>query len=152
MNPAAFNCELGASGKSYMALASYGEGCLLTSLMAEQLQPRFLDYTTARTVAEQFGTPVYVYDMATLKHNAAAVLDFPNAFRLTARYAMKASPNAAILKLSTRPDCTLMPVPDTKRAVQSRRLRAIQDQLSTQELPQILPSYMLWESRSMPAR
>ena len=62
--------------------------------MANQSQPRFLDYTTARTIADDFGTPVYVYDMTTLKANAAAVLAFPNAFGLTARYAMKASPNA----------------------------------------------------------
>ena len=62
-------------------------------------QPKFLDYNTARTVADDFGTPVYVYDMVMLKANAAAVLAFPNAFGLTARYAMKASPNAAILKL-----------------------------------------------------
>ncbi|MDP4693190.1 MAG: hypothetical protein NWS00_01485, partial [Opitutales bacterium] len=62
--------------------------------MATSTQPRFLDFTTARSVADQFGTPVYVYDEATLKANAAAVLAFPNAFGLTARYAMKASPNA----------------------------------------------------------
>jgi len=67
--------------------------------MAQHAQPRFLDYTTARTIADSFGTPVYVYDMATLQANAAEVLAFPNAFGLTARYAMKASPNAAILKI-----------------------------------------------------
>lgn len=61
--------------------------------------PRFLDFSSAQAVASQFGTPAYVYDAATLKANAAAVLAFPNAFGLTARYAMKASPNAAILKL-----------------------------------------------------
>jgi diaminopimelate decarboxylase len=67
--------------------------------MAEDTQPRFLDYTSARAISDQFGSPVYVYDMAGLKANAAAVLAFPNAFGLTARYAMKASPNAAILKI-----------------------------------------------------
>jgi diaminopimelate decarboxylase len=67
--------------------------------MAEDTQPRFLDYTSARAIADQFGSPVYVYDMAGLKANAAAVLAFPHAFGLTARYAMKASPNAAILKI-----------------------------------------------------
>ncbi len=67
--------------------------------MASISQPRFLDYTTAHSVAEGFGTPVYVYDQKSLEANAAAVLDFPNAFGLTARYAMKASPNAAILKI-----------------------------------------------------
>lgn len=67
--------------------------------MAAPTQPRFLDYPTAQAVAENFGTPVYVYDQAALEANAAAVLAFPNAFGLTARYAMKAAPNAAILKV-----------------------------------------------------
>lgn len=67
--------------------------------MADPSQPRFLDYPTAHDIAEKFGTPLYVYDEAILKANAADVLAFPNAFGLTARYAMKASPNAAILKV-----------------------------------------------------
>jgi diaminopimelate decarboxylase len=67
--------------------------------MASITQPRFLDFSTAHAVAESFGTPIYVYDQRTLEANAAAVLAFPNAFGLTARYAMKASPNAAILKI-----------------------------------------------------
>jgi diaminopimelate decarboxylase len=67
--------------------------------MAQKIQPRFLDYTTAHTVSDSFGTPIYVYDQKSLETNAAAVLKFPNAFGLTARYAMKASPNGAILKI-----------------------------------------------------
>ena len=67
--------------------------------MAQKIQPRFLDYTTAHTVSDSFGTPIYVYDQKSLEANAAAVLKFPNAFGLTARYAMKASPNRAILKI-----------------------------------------------------
>lgn len=67
--------------------------------MANNPQPLFLDFTTARAVDANFGTPVYVYDQRALEANAAAVLAFPNAFGLTARYAMKASPNAAILKI-----------------------------------------------------
>jgi diaminopimelate decarboxylase len=67
--------------------------------MASISQPRFLDYSTAHSIAESFGTPIYVYDQQALAANAAAVLAFPNAFGLTARYAMKASPNAAILKI-----------------------------------------------------
>lgn len=50
-------------------------------------------------MSENFGTPIYVYDQKSLEANAAAVLAFPNAFGLTARYAMKASPNATILKI-----------------------------------------------------
>jgi len=61
--------------------------------------PNFLNSESASAVAAAHGTPVYVYDEATLRANAEAVLKFPNAFGLTARYAMKAAPNAAILRL-----------------------------------------------------
>jgi diaminopimelate decarboxylase len=42
---------------------------------------------------------VYVYDERTLKAQAREALDFPNAFGLTVRYAMKASPNAALIRI-----------------------------------------------------
>ncbi len=105
--------------------------------MANSTQPRFLDYTTARTVADQFGTPVYVYDEATLKANAAAVLAFPNAFGLTARYAMKASPNAAILQIFRKAGLHI----DASSGYEVRRAIAAgydasQISLSTQELPE----------------
>ena len=67
--------------------------------MSEANPRSFLDAATAQAVAESFGTPVYVYDSATLLANARAALAFPNAYGLTARYAMKAAPNAAILKI-----------------------------------------------------
>jgi diaminopimelate decarboxylase len=60
---------------------------------------RFLTPTTARSIASAFETPCFVYDAATLKQQALAALAFPNAYGLTVRYAMKAAPNAAILKL-----------------------------------------------------
>ncbi len=63
------------------------------------VESRFLTPEQARHIRDQFGTPVYVYDERTLVGNARAALAFPNAFGLTVRYAMKASPNAAILKL-----------------------------------------------------
>jgi diaminopimelate decarboxylase len=104
--------------------------------MANSTQPRFLDYTTARTVADQFGTPVYVYDEATLKANAAAVLAFPNAFGLTARYAMKASPNAAILQIFRKAGLQI----DASSGYEVHRAidagyDAAHISLSTQELP-----------------
>ena len=61
--------------------------------------PFFPDADTTRQIAESFGTPVYVYDEAALSRAARDVLAFPNAFGLTARYAMKANPNAAVLRL-----------------------------------------------------
>lgn len=53
----------------------------------------------AERIAEAYGTPLYVYDETTLRANAESILAFPNAYGLTARYAMKALPNAAILEL-----------------------------------------------------
>ena len=60
---------------------------------------RFLTPDKAREARDAFGTPAYIYDEATLTAQAQAALNFPNAFGLTVRYAMKASPNAAILQL-----------------------------------------------------
>ena len=39
--------------------------------MTSQPQPKFLDYKTARCIADEFGTPVYVYDKEALLKNAA---------------------------------------------------------------------------------
>lgn len=59
---------------------------------------RFMTADQAREVRDLAGTPSYVYDLASLKRNAQATLAFPHAYGLTVRYAMKSSPNAAILK------------------------------------------------------
>ncbi|MCE9582015.1 MAG: diaminopimelate decarboxylase [Planctomycetes bacterium] len=59
----------------------------------------FLTQPLAAAVRERFGTPCYVYDRASLEAAARQALAFPNAFGFTLRYAMKANPNHAILKL-----------------------------------------------------
>jgi len=59
----------------------------------------FLTPALAEKLRQTVGTPAYVYDERTLKSQAAKALAFPNAFGLTVRYAMKASPNAAILRI-----------------------------------------------------
>ena len=105
--------------------------------MADFPQPNFLDYASARRLADEFGTPVYVYDQASLEAAAKDVLTFPNAFGLTARYAMKASPNAAILKLFDQLGLWI----DASSGYEVRRALAagIEPQkisLSTQELPE----------------
>ncbi len=61
----------------------------------------FLTEQQVRRIAGEFGTPVFVYDQKTLERQAREVLSFPNAFGLTARYAMKACPTAAVLKVLT---------------------------------------------------
>jgi diaminopimelate decarboxylase len=59
----------------------------------------FLTRDLIRTIRAEYGTPVYVYDQRTLERAARDVLAFPNAFGLTARYAMKALPTGAIVRL-----------------------------------------------------
>jgi len=61
--------------------------------------PSFLSTEQVRAIQREFGTPVFVYDQRTLARQADAVLAFPNAFGLTARYAMKACPTAAVVKV-----------------------------------------------------
>jgi diaminopimelate decarboxylase len=62
-------------------------------------QVPFVEASRARRIAREFGTPVYVYDRATLERAAAEVKAFPSAFGLTARFAIKALPAAAILRI-----------------------------------------------------
>jgi len=62
---------------------------------------RFLTPGQAEAIRSRFGTPVYVYDERTLKAQAREALRFPHAYGLTVRYAMKASPNAAIIRILT---------------------------------------------------
>lgn len=52
-----------------------------------------------RTIQQDFGTPVFVYSQVALEAAAAEALGFPNAYGLTARYAIKALPTAAILRI-----------------------------------------------------
>lgn len=61
----------------------------------------FLNADKTRSIRRRFGTPVFVYDQRTLEHQARLVLGFPNAFGLTARYAMKACSTSAVLKVLT---------------------------------------------------
>lgn len=61
----------------------------------------FLTADLVRRIQNEHGTPVYVYDQETLETQADRVLAFPNAYGLIARYAMKACPSAAVLKVLT---------------------------------------------------
>ena len=60
---------------------------------------RFLNAAQIEMIRERFGTPVYVYDQATLERAAEEVLAFPAPCRLVARFAMKALPTAAVLRV-----------------------------------------------------
>ncbi|HPO16913.1 MAG TPA: diaminopimelate decarboxylase [Candidatus Hydrogenedentes bacterium] len=97
---------------------------------------RFLNEKQVLAVCREFGTPAFVYDQATLERRASEVLAFPNAFGLTARYAMKASPNAAIIRTFNRMGLHI----DASSAYEvERALRAgvppEHIQLTAQELP-----------------
>lgn len=59
----------------------------------------FLTAETAKACVEKVGSPCYAYSRDKLIEAAEDCLAFPNAFGLTVRYAMKSSPNQAILRL-----------------------------------------------------
>lgn len=59
----------------------------------------FLDAASAKACVEAVGSPLYAYSAEKLTEAAQDCLAFPNAYGLTVRYAMKASPNQSILKL-----------------------------------------------------
>ena len=63
------------------------------------MNTRILSEELAQNINKTFGSPAFVYQSEILKNSALDALSFPNAFGLTVRYAMKASPNAAILQL-----------------------------------------------------
>jgi diaminopimelate decarboxylase len=58
----------------------------------------FLSPETAKKCIEAAGSPAYAYSLEKLNESSNSCLAFPNAYGLTVRYAMKACPNAAILK------------------------------------------------------
>lgn len=60
---------------------------------------RFISVDKAKEIKEEYGTPIYIYDERTLIDQANKALLFPNLYGLKVRFAMKACPNAAILKL-----------------------------------------------------
>ena len=57
----------------------------------------FLSEDEVRRLRDEFGTPVFVYDEATMERNAQQMLAFPNAFGLTVYYSVKANSSAAVL-------------------------------------------------------
>jgi diaminopimelate decarboxylase len=71
----------------------------MTQESASMKSVPFLTEDKTRSIHREFGTPVFVYDQRTLEHQARLVLGFPNAFGLTARYAAKACPTSAVIKV-----------------------------------------------------
>lgn len=96
----------------------------------------FLSAEQVRLIQDGFGTPVYVYDQATLEEQADHVLDFPNAYGLIARYAMKASPSAAVLRVLTNRGLHI-DASSGHEAVRAMRAGVSADriQITTQQVP-----------------
>lgn len=97
----------------------------------------FLDTKTAVRIRDTYSTPCFVYDEATLRQSAKRVLAFPNAFGLTARYAMKACPNSNILRLfqSMGLKIDASSIYEARRAI-AAGISAADISLSTQEFPE----------------
>ena len=100
------------------------------------MPPPILSYPTANAIASEHGTPVYVYDEARLLAQARSAMAFPAPFGLTVRYAMKAAPTRAILKLFDAEGLHF----DASSGHEAERLleagiEAVKISLSTQELP-----------------
>jgi diaminopimelate decarboxylase len=62
---------------------------------------RFLTSDHITTIRGQHQTPLFVYSEQILREQARKVMQFPHHFGLTARYAMKTSSNANIIKILT---------------------------------------------------
>ncbi len=97
---------------------------------------KFLSQGSVERIVALAGTPTYVYDERSLRRQAEAALAFPNAFGITVRYAMKACPSAAILRLF---DALGLHI-DASSGNEARRamragIAASKISLSTQELP-----------------
>jgi diaminopimelate decarboxylase len=64
------------------------------------LEPlKFLTPGEVRQVAEEFGTPAFVYDERGIREKVALLQRLPSAFGHTIRYSLKACPSAAIIRL-----------------------------------------------------
>jgi diaminopimelate decarboxylase len=109
----------------------------LTSPAAAPARLAFLTPAQAAEVRARFGTPAFVYSEALLRRHAQAALRFPNAFGLTARFAMKACPNAAVLRLfdSLGLHFDASSGYEVERALRAG-IAAEKISLSTQELPE----------------
>ena len=100
---------------------------------------RFLNKSQIELIRERFGTPVFVYDQRQLEAAADCVLAFPAPCRLLGRFAMKALPNAAVLRIF---DAKGLHIDASSGFEADRALRAgiepAHIQITAQELPQDL--------------
>ena len=98
----------------------------------------WLSESQARASVEQGGgsTPLYVYSESALELSARSMLNFPAAFGLTVRFAIKACPSAAVLRLFLSLGLSFDASSgfEVQRAI-AAGIPAAKISLSTQELP-----------------
>ncbi|MFA6110609.1 MAG: diaminopimelate decarboxylase [Candidatus Latescibacterota bacterium] len=96
----------------------------------------FLTEAVVRRVQREFGTPTFVYDQGTLESLARQALAFPNPYGLIARYAMKACPTAAVIRVLNRAGLHLDASSghEVRRALRAA-VPAAEIQLTAQEQP-----------------
>ena len=100
---------------------------------------RFLTPEQVLQVQREIGTPVFVYDEASLQQQAQKALAMPNAFGLTVRYAMKACPTMAIIQILNRAGLQI----DASSGYEAERallagIPASHIQITSQEIPRNL--------------
>jgi diaminopimelate decarboxylase len=96
----------------------------------------FLTPESAKACIEAVGSPLYAYSLERLQDAADKCLEFPNAYGLTVRYAMKSCPNASILQIFNKKGIHI----DASSGFEVRRamsagIPAENISLSSQELP-----------------
>ncbi len=70
--------------------------------MTRKEKLRFLTERQIRHIAETYTLPLFVYSREMVEENAQKALNFPHAYGLSVRYAMKANPDATLLKILNR--------------------------------------------------
>lgn len=114
----------------------------------------FLSEEQVRHIQAEYGTPVFVYDQATLQSQAHKALAFPNAFGLTARYAMKACPNISVIRMLNKAGLHI----DASSGYEARRamragVPAQHIQITAQQLPddleELVPQGVLFNACSL---
>ncbi len=102
---------------------------------------KFLTREQIDTIKQNYVLPVYVYSEKILKEKARDCLNFPHAFGLTVRYAMKANSNVNILKLFDKMWIHIDASSsfEVYRAMENANIDPKKIQLTTQEI-----RYELW--------
>jgi len=124
-----------SSTSAFTPAPSSSRGSALS--MANPEKSAFLTSETAAACIDAAGgSPLYAYSLEKLEEAADACLAFPNAYGLTVRYAMKASPNSSILKFFNSKNIHIDASSgyEVRRAI-SAGVPAENISLSTQELP-----------------